>query len=236
MAVTEHDTFAVTRVLVVEDDHDVRLLLRLLLEDEGYAVVEADTGTKALERFALEPPHLVLLDVRLPGMSGLDVCRSLRAQTDAPIVMLTAHADSHDVVAGLEAGADDYVTKPFVEKELLARIRAQLRKSIRGREAEVFIVQDIEIRPNEARVLRNGEEVHLTRTELNLLCFLAENANRLLSRDVLLAHVWGYDHTGDGRLVDAHVRRLRTKIEDDPAHPKIVQTVRGLGYKLSTMG
>jgi DNA-binding response OmpR family regulator len=223
-----------TRVLVVEDDHDLRMLLRLLLEDEGYAVTEAATGDQALERFAREPSHLVLLDVRLPGLSGLEVCRALRAQTDIPVIMLTAHADSHDVVAGLEAGADDYVTKPFIEKELLARIRAQLRKSIRGREAEAILVQDIEIRPAQAQVLRDGTEVRLTRTEFNLLCYLADNPNRLLSRDALLAHVWGYDHAGDGRLVDAHIRRLRTKIEDDPGNPRLIQTVRGLGYKLAT--
>jgi DNA-binding response OmpR family regulator len=222
------------RILVVEDDHDLRMLLRLLLEDEGYAVVEAATGDQALARFATEPPHLVLLDVRLPGLGGLEVCRSLRAQTDAPIIMLTAHADSHDVVVGLEAGADDYVTKPFIEKELLARIRAQLRKSVRGREPEALIIQDIEVRPAEGRVLREGTDVHLTRTEYNLLCYLADNPNRLLSRDALLSQVWGYDHTGDGRLVDAHVRRLRTKIESDPANPRIIQTVRGLGYKLTT--
>ena len=223
-----------TRILVVEDDHDLRMLLRLLLEDEGYAVVEATTGDQALERFTREPPHLVLLDVRLPGLSGLEVCRALRAQTDAPVIMLTAHADSHDVVAGLEAGADDYVTKPFIEKELLARIRAQLRKSVRGREPEALMIDDIEIRPTEARVLRDGEDIHLTRTEFNLLCYLAENPNRLLSRDALLSQVWGYDHTGDGRLVDAHIRRLRTKVERDPSNPRLIQTIRGLGYKLST--
>ncbi len=221
------------KVLVVEDDDAVRLLLRLLLEDEGYQVIEASDGRRAVDRFALEPAQLVLLDVRLPELNGFDVCRTLRATTDAPIVMLTAQDDSHDVVAGLEAGADDYVTKPFVDKELLARIRAQLRRSTRGTKGDPSIViDDLEIRPAEGAVLKRGAPVNLTRTEYHLLRYLADNANILLTRERLLEQVWGYDHSGDGRLVDAHIRRLRTKVETEPARPQIVQTVRGLGYKL----
>ena len=222
-----------TKVLVVEDDDAVRMLLRLLLEDEGYSVLEAVDGRHALRRFEIEPAQLVLLDVRLPEMSGLDVCRTLRVRTDVPIIMVTAQDDSHDVVAGLEAGADDYVTKPFVDKELLARIRVQLRRSARPARGEATMtIGDLEIRPDEGVVLKAGQPVTLTRTEFRLLCYLAQNANVLLSRDRLLEEVWGYDHAGDGRLVDAHIRRLRTKVETDPAHPTIVQTVRGLGYKV----
>ena len=148
--------------------------------------------------------------------------------------MVTAQDDSHDIVAGLEAGADDYVTKPFNDKELLARVRAQLRRAARSvRSAASVTIQHLEIRAGEGRVLWDGEEVGLTRTEFRLLTFLAENARLVLSRQTLLEQVWGYDHSGDDRLVDAHVRRLRTKIEIDPAAPTIVQTVRGLGYRLT---
>ncbi|MGE0309856.1 MAG: response regulator [Acidimicrobiia bacterium] len=221
------------RVMVVEDDQDVRLLLRLLLEDEGYSVTEAATGTQALDRFAVDPAHLVLLDIRLPEMNGFEVCRALRQKSDIPIIMVTAQDDSHDVVAGLEAGADDYVMKPFVDKELLARVRAQLRRAHGGmRSPDLLMAKDLEIRPDEGLVLRGGEPIALTRTEFNLLVHFAMNPNRVHTREMLLEQVWGYQSGGDDRLVDAHVRRLRTKIESDPSNPVIIQTVRGLGYKL----
>jgi DNA-binding response OmpR family regulator len=222
------------KVLVVEDEDSVRLMLRLLLEDEGYRVVEASNGRQAVERVRSEAVDLVLLDLRLPEMGGFDVCRSIRVDNDVPIIMLSANDDSHDIVVSLELGADDYVTKPFGDKELLARVRAQIRRS-RGmfREAQtVVIVDDLEIRPSEGRVTKGGVPVQLTRTEFVLLCHLASHPNRVFSRDLLLEQVWGYDHSGDGRLVDAHVRRLRTKVETDPSNPVIIQTVRGLGYKL----
>jgi DNA-binding response OmpR family regulator len=166
-------------------------------------------------------------------MNGFDACKAIRQNSDVAIIMVTAQDDSHDVVAGLEAGADDYITKPFVPKELLARVRAQLRRASGAfREPEVVTVADLEIRTDEGVVRKAGIEVPLTRTEFHLLWHLAKNPNRLFSRDALLEQVWGYDHSGDGRLVDAHVRRLRTKIETDPANPLIVQTVRGFGYKL----
>lgn len=223
----------VPKVLVVEDERDVRMLLRLLLEDEGYAVVEARDGLEAVDRFRSEAPDLVLLDLRLPGQSGFEVCRILRAETDAPIVMVTAQDDPHDVVRGLEVGADDYVTKPFVDVELVARVRAQLRRLQRStRQAAVLRVGDVEIRVDEGIVLKAGAPVALTRTEFNLLVFLAGNPRRVFSREHLLDHVWGYTYAGDGRLVDAHVRRLRQKVEDDPTAPTLVQTVRGLGYRL----
>jgi DNA-binding response OmpR family regulator len=175
----------------------------------------------------------VLIDLMLPGIDGFECCRSLRRASDVPIIMVTARTDTYDVVAGLEAGADDYVTKPFVAKELAARIRALLRRA-RGSEpsSRALEVGDLEIIPLEGVVRRAGEPVHLTRTEFRLLCELASNPGRVFSRELLLERVWGYDYFGDGRLVDVHVRRLRTKVEDDPARPQHVVTVRGLGYKL----
>jgi DNA-binding response OmpR family regulator len=218
--------------MVVEDEPDVRLLLRMLLEDEGYSVVEAADGEQAIARFGETHIDLILLDVRLPKANGFEVCRIVRQTSDVPIVMLTAHDDSHDVVGGLEAGADDYVTKPFVERELLARLRVQLRRS-HGllRESGVLRVGPLELRSAEALVLMDGEAINLTRTEYRLLVHFMSNPNRVYSRDQLLEQVWEYDYAGDGRLVDAHVRRLRTKIEPDPANPRLLQTVRGMGYK-----
>jgi len=218
--------------MVVEDEPDVRLLLRMLLEDEGYSVIEAADGEQAIARFGEAHIDLILLDVRLPKANGFEVCRIVRQTSDVPIVMLTAHDDSHDVVGGLEAGADDYVTKPFVERELLARLRVQLRRS-HGllRESGVLRVGPLELRSAEALVLMDGEAINLTRTEYRLLVHFMSNPNRVYSRDQLLEQVWEYDYAGDGRLVDAHVRRLRTKIEPDPASPRLLQTVRGMGYK-----
>ena len=175
----------------------------------------------------------MLIDIMLPGIDGFEVCRSIRRSSDVPIVMVTARADTHDVVAGLEAGADDYLTKPFAPKELSARIRALLR---RARTSEVSSPHlrfgDLEIVPEEGVVRRNGRDVHLTKTEFRLLVELAQSPGRVFSREVLLERIWGYGYFGDGRLVDVHVRRLRTKVEADPANPRHVVTVRGLGYKL----
>ena len=221
------------RILLVDDDERIRASMRLVLEDEGYAVEDAASAEEALAAFGRRPADIVLIDIMLPGVDGFECCRSLRRISDVPIIMVTARTDTYDVVAGLEAGADDYVTKPFVGKELAARIRALLR---RARSAEptssVLTVGELEIIPDEGVVRRNGEPVHLTRTEFRLLCELASSPGRVFSREVLLERVWGYDYFGDGRLVDVHVRRLRTKVEADPAHPDHVLTVRGLGYKL----
>ena len=220
------------RVLVVEDDETVRTLLRFLLEDESLQVVEASSGTQAVERFDAEVFDLVLLDIRLPGMSGFDVCRHIRRKSSVPVIMVTAQQDSHDVVTGLEIGADDYVTKPFNDRELMARVRVQSRR--RGGEAdpERLAVANLEVLPAEGVARRDGEVLTLTRTEFQLLCHLMRYPNRVWSRDQLLQHVWGYEYSGDGRLVDTHVARLRAKIETEPSEPTLLVTVRGLGYKL----
>jgi two-component system, OmpR family, response regulator MtrA len=222
-----------TRILTVEDDERIRTAVKLALEDEGWAVEEADTGEEALESFKRQPADVVLIDIMLPGIDGFELCRNVRRNSDVPIIMVTARADTHDVVAGLEAGADDYLTKPFAPKELSARIRAMLRRVRSGDTGSTHLrFGDLEIVPDEGVVRRGGEEIHLTKTEFRLLVELATTPGRVFSRETLLERVWGYGYFGDGRLVDVHVRRLRTKVEADPANPRHVVTVRGLGYKL----
>ena len=223
-------------LLFIEDDDPIRLALRLALEDEGYSVREAPDGLSGLAAFATAEPDLVLLDLRLPDLSGFEVCRSIRASSIVPIIIVTAQTDTHDLVAGLEAGADDYITKPVVPKELAARIRAHLRRvqlhseiPTTGR-AERF--GDVELRRDQAIVVKAGRELALTKTEYRLMCEFADHPNMVLSRDQLLERVWGYDYLGDSRLVDAHVRRLRVKVEDQPDDPKLIVTVRGIGYRL----
>ncbi|MFM7772946.1 MAG: response regulator [Acidimicrobiaceae bacterium] len=225
-------------LLFVEDDRDIRAALRLALEDEGYKVLESPDGQSGLKTFASENVDLVLLDLRLPDMSGFDVCRELRSKSLVPIIVVTAQTDTHDLVAGLEAGADDYVTKPVIAKELAARIRAALRRttllSTSSSTIDRFTVRDVEMRSDQGIVLKGGIELPLTKTEYRLLHIFMENANKVLSRDQLLELVWGYEYLGDSRLVDAHIRRLRLKIEDIPDEPKIIVTVRGMGYRLLT--
>ncbi|MDC0359118.1 response regulator transcription factor [Acidimicrobiales bacterium] len=224
-----------TRILTVEDDERIRTAVKLALEDEGWEVEEADSGEEALNAFTRKAADVVLIDIMLPGIDGFDVCRAIRRVSDVPIVMVTARVDTHDVVAGLEAGADDYLTKPFAPKELSARIRALLRRARTSEpDAPQMVFDDLEIIPDEGVVRVDGEEVHLTKTEFRLLVELAANPGRVFSREVLLERVWGYGYFGDGRLVDVHIRRLRTKIESDAANPRHVVTVRGLGYKLQT--
>ncbi|MBK6858579.1 MAG: response regulator transcription factor [Microthrixaceae bacterium] len=221
------------RILTVEDDERIRTAVKLALEDEGWTVAEAENGEDALAIFSQSPADVVLIDIMLPDIDGFEVCRAIRRHSDVPIVMVTARDDTHDVVAGLEAGADDYLTKPFAPKELSARIRALLR---RVRSADPGAPQlrfgDLEIAPDQGMVRRDGTEIHLTKTEFKLLVELATSPGKVFSREALLDKVWGYDYFADGRLVDVHVRRLRTKVEADPANPRHVVTVRGLGYKL----
>jgi DNA-binding response OmpR family regulator len=224
-----------SRILVVEDDERIRLSMRLALEDEGYVVDDVASGEDALARFAEGPAELVLVDLMLPGIDGFETCRALRRHSTVPVIMVTARSDTHDVVAGLEAGADDYVTKPFVAKELAARIRALLRRSRPTDDGPaVLSFGDVDLEPEAGVVRRDGAEIHCTRTEFRLLCELASNPGKVLSREQLLERVWGYDYFGDGRLVDVHIRRLRTKVENDPANPRFILTVRGMGYKLAS--
>ena len=223
-------------LLFIEDDDHIRLALTLALEDEGYTVREAPTGRAGLEAFQMREPELVLLDLRLPDLSGFEVCRAIRATSIVPIIIVTAQTDTYDLVAGLEAGADDYVTKPVIAKELAARIRALLRR-VQLHEAPAVparssVFGDVELRREQGVVLKAGKELSLTKTEYRLVCEFADHAGAVLSRDQLLELVWGYEYLGDSRLVDAHVRRLRVKLEDQPDDPKLIVTVRGLGYRL----
>ena len=229
---TGHSVEVARHILLVEDDYRIRRVLRLALTGEGLVVDEAESGERALEMIAETSYDVILLDVMLPGQDGFEVCRSVRATSDTPVIMVTARDDSHDVVAGLEAGADDYVTKPVVAKELSARIRALLRRARQPAGSDRIRVGDLEIVPSEGAVRRDGQPLGLTKTELKLLCELAAVPGRVLSREELLERVWGYDYFGDGRLVDVHVRRLRPKVEPDPGHPSHVLTVRGMGYRL----
>ena len=230
-------TWGVHKVLFIEDDDAIRLALRLALEDEGYEVVEAHDGASGLVQFGQCQPDVVLLDLRLPDLSGFEVCKAMRSSSTVPIIMVTAQTEAADMVAGLEAGADDYITKPVVPKVLSARIAAVLRRvsyESSGDQSHDEVVRfgDLELRREQGVVTKAGEELSLTRTEFRMLCEFAEHADAVLSRDQLLEHVWGYEYLGDSRLVDAHVRRLRLKIEDTPDEPQRIVTVRGLGYRL----
>lgn len=219
-----------TRVLLVEDDGRIRQALGLALTDLGYDVAESAAGEDALEELSKIRPDVVLLDLMLPGMDGIEVCRRIRQHDDLPIIMVTARAESREVVVGLEAGADDYVTKPVAAEELAARISALLRRTQRHDCSSM--IGDVELRPQEGVALRGGEDLHLTKTELRLLCELASADGRVVTREQLLERVWGYDYFGDTRLLDVHIRRLRTKVEQDPGAPDLIQTVRGVGYKI----
>jgi two-component system, OmpR family, response regulator MtrA len=246
-------------LLIVEDDPSLREVIRLGLEGEGFRVASADDGPSALIVFASRQPDLVLLDVMLPGLDGFAVCRELRKVSLAPIVMLTARSSTTDVVEGLEAGADDYVTKPFEFPELVARVRSALRRaSVRTVPTNLtdptqavitpagtgatpaaplsLTLGPLTIDPAGFTVQRYSQEIPLTVTEFRLLYELARHAGQVLTRDQLLELVWGYSYLGDSRLVDVHIQRLRAKIEDDPARPLLVLTVRGVGYRAARQG
>ena len=231
------------RLLVLEDDDGIRTAMSLAMEDEGYDVVEAASAEAALELVQADPPDLMLVDLMLGGMDGFTFIRAVRPTSQAPIIVVSARTDTHDIVAALEAGADDYVTKPFQVKEVGARLRALRRRAAvpvpSGSDDEGTLVLDSERGPlvldiNAGVVRRGAEELHLTVTEFRLLCELASPPGRVLSRRALLERVWDRGFFGDERIVDVHVRRLRTKVESTASAPQLVVTVRGQGYRLDT--
>lgn len=217
-------------VLIVDDDLALAEMLGIVLRNEGLEVSHVADGNDALGTFRAVRPDLVLLDIMLPGADGIEICRRIRAESGVPIVMLTARTDTHDIVVGLESGADDYVVKPFKAQELIARLRARLRRGDEP-EPERLEIGDLAIDVAGHSVKRDGVALSLTPLEFDLLVALARKPHQVFSREVLLEQVWGYRHAGDTRLVNVHVQRLRSKVERDPEHPEVVVTVRGVGYK-----
>ncbi len=225
------------RILLVEDDPSIREVTALGLRAAGFAVVAAPDGAEGLRLWRAERPDLVLLDVMLPRLDGLEVLRAIRREATTPVVMLTARADTIDVVVGLESGADDYVRKPFEMPELVARVRAAIRRRAPGAaDDEPVALGPLAIDPAGRTVTLRGRTVDLTRTEFDLLLELARQPGRVLARDALLDRVWGYGFLGDSRLVDVAIGRLRAKVEADPASPELILTVRGAGYKAARPG
>ncbi|MGQ0481175.1 MAG: response regulator [Pseudonocardia sp.] len=222
-----------TSALLVEDDAGIREALTLALTDEDIEVVPAVSGEQALELTGSATIDVVLLDLMLPGIDGLTVCQTLRQRGELPIIIITARADAADVIKGLEAGADDYVTKPLVASVLAARIRALLRRRAPvGGQPEPLRIDGLEVLPEHGVVRRDGVDLHLTRTELRLFLEIAGAQGRIVTREELLQRVWGYDYFGDTRLLDVHIRRLRRKVERHPDRPTVILTVRGIGYRL----
>lgn len=220
------------RVLVVDDDAALAEMLQIVLTQAGFDTTWCPHGLKAMDTFRDVRPDLVLLDLMLPGRDGVAICREIRAESGVPIIMLTARSDTRDVVTGLEAGADDYVSKPFKPKELLARIRTRLRRlEPETGVTDEYPIGDLVISTRSHTVKRNGQSIMLTPLEFDLLLALARKPDQVFSRDTLLEQVWGYRHAADTRLVNVHVQRLRSKIEHDPERPEIVVTVRGIGYR-----
>jgi len=222
------------RILVVDDDASLSEMLSLVLKQEGFESRLVDRGDDALAAFHEYKPDLVLLDLMLPGKDGIDVCKEIRAESGLPIVMLTAKGDTIDVVLGLESGADDYIVKPFKPKELIARVRARVRRSAAPAQERVRI-GDLDIDVAGHSVTRDGQPINLTPLEFDLLVCLARKPWQVFTREVLLEQVWGYRHAADTRLVNVHVQRLRSKVEHDPENPEIVVTVRGVGYKAGSV-
>jgi len=224
-----------TLIMVVDDDQDLAEMLGIVLTGDGYQVDLVNRGDEVMSAFALQNPDLVLLDVMLPGMDGVEVCKLIRTVSMVPIVMLTAKGDTQDVVAGLEAGADDYMVKPFNSSELLARLKVRLRRT--GVETTTGLsIGNIKIDQIAHSIIRNGQNIPLTRIEFDLLVALAKEPGRVFSREALLSEVWGYRPATDTRLVNVHIQRLRSKVERDAENPEIILTVRGVGYKAGVLG
>lgn len=221
------------KILVVDDDAGIRDMLGIILEARGFDVEYSEDGAGAFAIFAATKPDLVLLDWMLPGKDGVEVCREIRAAAGTPIIMLTAKSDIEDEVRGLEAGADDYIAKPIDQEKLIARINASLRR-LTPESSEVVRIGPLELDVVGHEVRRGSERLSLTPLEFNLLLTLALKPKQVFTREMLLEQVWGYHYKADTRLVNVHVQRLRSKIEDDPDNPKIVTTVRGIGYKAGT--
>lgn len=219
------------RILVVDDDAPLAEMITIIMHGEGYQVECAYTGAEALEKFEHWEPDLVLLDLMLPGINGITICELIRKNSAVPIIMLTARTGTEDVVAGLEAGADDYVAKPFKPKELVARVKARLRTKIEEITEEHIRLGDLEIDVSGHEVTRGGEKIALTPLEFDLLVALARTPWKVFTRHELLERVWGYQHAADTRLVNVHIQRLRSKIERDPENPQLIVTVRGIGYR-----
>ena len=218
------------KILVVDDDPAISEMLTIVLEAEGFEAKPVTDGLEAIPAFHSYQPDLILLDLMLPGMSGVDICKEIRKESNVPIVMLTAKTDTVDVVLGLESGADDYITKPFKPRELIARIRARLRQNSEE-PSEILEIGDLQVDVPQHIVTRDGKEISLTPLEFDLLVELARKPQQVHTREELLESVWGYRNASDTRLVNVHVQRLRSKIEHDPENPEIILTVRGVGYK-----
>ena len=218
------------RILVVDDDTALAEMIGIVLRSEGFEPSFCADGSEALRAFHGAKPDLVLLDLMLPGKDGIEVCAEIRAESGVPIIMLTAKSDTSDVVRGLESGADDYVVKPFNPKELVARIRTRLRPSTAG-DSESLQIGDLELDVAGHEVRRGAEKINLTPLEFELLLALALKPQQVFTREMLLEQVWGYHYKADTRLVNVHVQRLRAKVEEDPDNPRIVMTVRGVGYR-----
>ena len=224
-----------TLIMVVDDDQDLAEMLGIVLTGDGYQVDLVNRGDEVMSAFAMQNPDLVLLDVMLPGLDGVEVCRLIRTVSMVPIVMLTAKGDTQDVVAGLEAGADDYMVKPFNSSELLARLKVRLRRT-GAQTSGGLSIGNIKIDQIAHSIIRDGQNIPLTRLEFDLLVALAKEPGRVFTREALLSEVWGYRPATDTRLVNVHVQRLRSKVERDVENPEIILTVRGVGYKAGVVG
>ncbi len=222
-------------IMVVDDDQDLAEMLGIVLNGSGFEVDLVNNGDGVMDIFRANTPDLVLLDVMLPGIDGIEVCRRIRAESMVPIVMLTAKGDTHDVVLGLEAGADDYMVKPFNPSELVARLKVRLRRTV-SQPTTSLRIGDLAIDQVAHTIARDGKSIPLTRLEFDLLVALAKEPGRVFTREALLSEVWGYQHATDTRLVNVHIQRLRSKIERDPDNPELILTLRGVGYKAGSAG